>query len=83
MLGMEGIGGIDVLFVLGFGPIVADATASRKLYGHVLGIHFTEEDGGYLHTEALEGVKTFALWPIALVWAYVDVPAAPAKEPQP
>jgi hypothetical protein len=25
----------------------------------------------------------FALWPIALVWAYVDVPAAPAKEPQP
>jgi hypothetical protein len=25
----------------------------------------------------------FALWPVALVWAYVDVPAAPAKEPQP
>jgi hypothetical protein len=25
----------------------------------------------------------FALWPVALVWAYVDVPAAPSKEPQP
>ena len=26
----------------------------------------------------------FALWPVALIWAYVDVPAARAKEePQP
>jgi hypothetical protein len=25
----------------------------------------------------------FALWPVALIWAYVDVPAARAKEPRP
>jgi hypothetical protein len=25
----------------------------------------------------------FVLWPIALIWAYVDVPAAPKHEPQP
>jgi hypothetical protein len=30
-----------------------------------LGISFQEESGGYLHTEALEGAKTFALWPLS------------------
>jgi hypothetical protein len=53
-----------VLFVAGFGPIVRD-DSSRKLYGEMLGIQFKEETGGYLHTEALAGVKSFALWPLA------------------
>jgi hypothetical protein len=25
----------------------------------------------------------FALWPVALIWAYVDVPASHAREPRP
>jgi len=58
-------GTIKVLFVAGFGPIVRDATASRTLYRHILGIRFKEENDGYLHTEALEGAKTFALWPLS------------------
>ncbi|HVU34822.1 MAG TPA: VOC family protein [Opitutaceae bacterium] len=57
--------GISVLFVAGFGPVVRGAAASRKLYRDVLGIRFTAETGGYLHTEALDGAKTFALWPLA------------------
>ena len=57
---------IKVLFVAGFGPIVRDSAASRKLYTEALGISFKEESGGYLHTEALEGAKTFALWPLSL-----------------
>ena len=57
--------GIAVLFIAGFGPVVRDATASRKLYRDMLGIRFKTETGGYLHTEALEGAKTFALWPLA------------------
>jgi len=60
----EQIGNIKVLFIAGFGPIVRDATASRRLYGQILGIRFTEEKDGYLHTEALKGAKTFALWPL-------------------
>jgi catechol 2,3-dioxygenase-like lactoylglutathione lyase family enzyme len=56
---------LKVLFVAGFGPIVRDVSASRRLYSESLGIRFTEEDGGYLHTESLEGAKTFALWPLA------------------
>jgi catechol 2,3-dioxygenase-like lactoylglutathione lyase family enzyme len=62
---MEGIGNIKVLFIAGFGPIVRKPETSRKLYGEILGIKFKEEDGGYLHTEALEGAKSFALWPLS------------------
>jgi len=57
--------GIKVLFIAGFGPIVRDTTESRKLYSDTLGIAFKEEGGEYLHTEALEGAKTFALWPLS------------------
>jgi glyoxalase/bleomycin resistance protein/dioxygenase superfamily protein len=56
---------IDVLFIAGFGPIVRAPDAARKLYSQILGISFKEEDGGYLHTEALKGAKTFALWPLS------------------
>jgi hypothetical protein len=55
---------VKVLFIAGFGPIVFEATASRKLYRETLGIGFEEEPDGYLHTEALKGAKTFALWPL-------------------
>jgi len=56
---------LKVLFVAGFGPIVGDVSASRRLYSETLGIRFKEEDGEYLHTESLQCAKTFALWPLA------------------
>ncbi len=56
---------IRVLFVAGFGPVVGDPGASRNLYCDVLGIPFEVADGGYHHTEALEGAKAFALWPLS------------------
>ncbi len=62
---MAGIDNIQVLFIAGFGPIVRDAAASRKLYGQLLHIPFKEETGGYLHTEALKGANSFALWPLS------------------
>ncbi len=40
---------IKVLFIVGFGPIVRETSESRE----------------YLHTEALQGAKTFALWPLS------------------
>lgn len=52
-----------ILFVAGFGPITRDVKP-RKLYQSVLGIPFKEQNG-YLHTEELEGVKSFALWPLS------------------
>jgi Glyoxalase-like domain len=62
---MERIGNVKILFIAGFGPIVREKTKSRKLYNKVLGISFKEETGEYLHTEAVQGAKTFALWPLS------------------
>ena len=58
---------MQVLFVAGFGPIVRDLEASHRLYVDTLGLQFVAEDGDYLHTEALDGAKTFALWPLSHV----------------
>jgi catechol 2,3-dioxygenase-like lactoylglutathione lyase family enzyme len=62
---MQEIEKLEPLFIAGFGPIVRDAVASRKLYKDTFGISFKEENGGYLHTEALNGAKSFALWPLS------------------
>ncbi|HEY9450325.1 MAG TPA: VOC family protein [Gemmatimonadaceae bacterium] len=62
---MEEIASTRVAFIAGFGPIVRDGAAGRKLYSQTLGIPFKEEKDGYLHTEALGGANSFALWPLS------------------
>ena len=62
---MQGIANLKVLFIAGFGPVLREPGESRKLYRDVLGIPFREESGGYLHTEAVRGAKSFALWPLS------------------
>ena len=56
---------MKVLFIAGFGPISSDLEESRRLYEQALGIHFKVEEGDYLHTEEVEGAKTFAVWPLS------------------
>ena len=56
---------MKVLFVTGFGPIVSDRQESAAFYRESLGLSFQEEADGYLHTEELQGVNTFALWPLS------------------
>jgi hypothetical protein len=51
---------IKILFIAGFGPIVRDV--GQRFYRESLGISFKEENGGYLHTDAVPGA--FALWPL-------------------
>lgn len=55
---------MQVLFIAGFGSIVRDLEAGRRLYVDALGLTFTI-DGDYLHTEELPGANTFALWPLS------------------
>ncbi|MHB8599160.1 MAG: VOC family protein [Ktedonobacteraceae bacterium] len=55
---------MKVLFVAGFGPIVADMQVCQAFYGEVLGVPL-EGDESYLSTHQLDGVKHFALWPLA------------------
>jgi catechol 2,3-dioxygenase-like lactoylglutathione lyase family enzyme len=54
---------IDVLFVAGFGPIVREAEACKRLYRDVLGLPLRGED--YLNSNEIDGVKEFALWPLS------------------
>ena len=56
---------LKVLFVAGFGPIVRDQKSSENFYVENLGLSFTKEEGGYMHTDKIEGVRHFALWPLA------------------
>jgi hypothetical protein len=62
---VQGLEKTRILFIAGFGPIVRDRDSSRKLYAEALDISFKEESGGYLHTNALQGAKEFALWPLS------------------
>jgi catechol 2,3-dioxygenase-like lactoylglutathione lyase family enzyme len=55
---------MKVLFVAGFGPILRDETATTAFYRDTLGLPFNESDG-YFHSEAVPGVKAFALWPLS------------------
>jgi len=62
---MAPTGDFKILFIAGFGPIVREVNVSRKLYSEILGIQFKEESGEYLHTEAMKGANSFALWPLS------------------
>ena len=55
---------MKVLFIAGFGPIVTDMQASQAFYRQALGLPF-EGDETYLFTHSVDGVKHFALWPLA------------------
>jgi|SRR5439155_13037645 len=56
---------MKVSFVAGFGPIVPDVDASRAFWNGGLGIELKEAAPSYWTTDDLEGVKAFALWPLA------------------
>ncbi len=58
-------GRFRVLFVAGFGPIVRNIPSSHKFYVDALGLSFQREAEEYVHTEKLDGTKTFALWPLS------------------
>ncbi|MDQ3881239.1 MAG: VOC family protein [Chloroflexota bacterium] len=54
---------MKIAFVAGFGPIVSDMEASTRFYTDALGISF-EGDDTYRHTDKLDGVRAFSLWPL-------------------
>ena len=56
---------MNVSFVAGFGPIVRDVGSSRAFWGDGLGIELEEAAPSYWTNDDLEGVKAFALWPLA------------------
>ncbi|HEY1606955.1 MAG TPA: VOC family protein [Allosphingosinicella sp.] len=76
---------MEILFVAGFGPIVRDVDESLALYRDTLGLKLEagKAEPDYFHVGNVDGVKHFALWPLAKAaiscfgkpeWP-VDVPA--------
>jgi catechol 2,3-dioxygenase-like lactoylglutathione lyase family enzyme len=56
---------MKISFVAGFGPIVGDMAESRRFWEEGLGIQLEEAAPGYFTNDDLEGVRAFALWPLA------------------
>lgn len=54
---------MNIRFVASFAPIVTDRAATKRLYVDTLGLDLEDADG-YLHSEKVEGVKHFGLWPL-------------------
>ena len=55
---------MDIAFVAGFGPISTSGTSSLDFWSGTLGIGLNELGPGYFSTEALDGVRAFAVWPL-------------------
>ena len=71
-------------FVAGFGPIIGDADAAHAFWRDGLGIEFDEPAPGYLTNDSLEGVKAFAMWPLAqAAESTFGTPEWPADLPTP
>jgi catechol 2,3-dioxygenase-like lactoylglutathione lyase family enzyme len=56
---------MKISFVAGFGPIVRNVAESRAFWGDGLGIELEEASTDYWTNDDLEGVRAFALWPLA------------------
>jgi catechol 2,3-dioxygenase-like lactoylglutathione lyase family enzyme len=64
---VTGVPGLKVLFVAGFGPLVKEPAASKAFYVDALGLALEEQSGvaGYYHSEKIDGVRHFGLWPLS------------------
>lgn len=56
---------MNILFVAGFSPIVADTQKARALYIDGLELPLDKHVGDYRFTDSLEGAKHFGLWPLS------------------
>jgi catechol 2,3-dioxygenase-like lactoylglutathione lyase family enzyme len=56
---------MDVQFITSVAIITSDPNASRRLFVDALGLALTAEGDGYLHSENIDGSKSFGIWPLA------------------
>ena len=56
---------MDVQFVTSVAVITPDPSVSRGLYVDALGLPLTGEGDGYLHSEDIDGCKSFGVWPLS------------------
>ena len=57
---------MNVLFIASVAVIAADPAKSRELFVDALGLPLEPDEGGdYFHSERIDGVKHFGVWPLA------------------
>ncbi len=56
---------MEIMFVAGFAPIVADPSAGRSFYKDTLGLPLEVVSGDYLAVDGFGGVKHLGVWPLA------------------
>jgi catechol 2,3-dioxygenase-like lactoylglutathione lyase family enzyme len=56
---------MEILFVAGFAPIVADPEAGRAFYKDALGLPLEVVAGDYLAVDGFGGTKHLGVWPLA------------------
>lgn len=56
---------MDILFVAGFSPIVADPGAGRSFYKDTLGLPLEVVSGDYIAVDGFDGSKHLGIWPLA------------------
>jgi catechol 2,3-dioxygenase-like lactoylglutathione lyase family enzyme len=75
---------MKVSFVAGFGPIIRDPEAAHAFWRDGLGIELEEPAPGYFTNDQLEGIKAFAMWPLAqAAQATFGTDAWPGDLPEP
>jgi catechol 2,3-dioxygenase-like lactoylglutathione lyase family enzyme len=75
---------MDVQFITSIAIITPDPSASRTLYVDALGLALATEGDGYLHSEDIDGCKSFGVWPLTqAAQACFGTPDWPAERPVP
>jgi catechol 2,3-dioxygenase-like lactoylglutathione lyase family enzyme len=75
---------MDVKFVTSVAVITPDPSVSRGLYLEALGLPLIAEGDGYLHSEGIDGCKSFGVWPLVqAAQACFGTPDWPADRPVP
>jgi len=75
---------MDVQFITSVAVITPNPAVSRRLYLDAVGLPLTAEADGYLHSEDIDGSKSFGVWPLAqAAQACFGTPDWPADRPVP
>ncbi|WP_231980713.1 VOC family protein [Mycobacterium sp. E2497] len=75
---------MDVQFITSVAVITPEPAVSRRLYVDTLGLPLTAEADGYLHSEGIDGCKSFGVWPLTqAAQACFGTPDWPVERPVP
>jgi catechol 2,3-dioxygenase-like lactoylglutathione lyase family enzyme len=75
---------MEVQFIGSIAVITPDTSRSRSLYLDALGLSLETEPDGYLHSENIDGSRSFGVWPLTqAAQACFGTPEWPADRPVP